>query len=123
MATKKDGATTICTQCGANLVCNLKDYGGNYKPTLQWQNYDGTAHYKTADGKNFECNLPSDEEQAQSRIPSIPTTPGDSSPKSPFVIFASLDEKIESCYIKLDRIEQVLEALFRHTVEEQLKKK
>ncbi len=58
MVAKKEGAIMTCTQCDCELICRLKDYGGNYPPSLQWQNYDGTAHYKTTDGKNFECNVP-----------------------------------------------------------------
>lgn len=131
MVTKKDGATTTCTQCGNDLICNLKDYGGNYKPTLQWQNFDGTAHYKTTDGKNFECNLPDEDEISQTRISApatVPaTTPGDKPPKvNEFVnISTKLDTcnvKLDSCNAKLDRVDEVLEAIFRYTVQEQLKK-
>ncbi len=36
----------------------MKDYGGNFQSTLQWQNKNGDAHYNTKDGKNFTCNIP-----------------------------------------------------------------
>lgn len=111
-----------CAKCSNDLICRTKEYGGNYPPTLQWQNYDGTAHYKTTDGKSYECNLPDEEEVSQSRIPShTPTTPGDSTPQ--LLLITRLDENIKLCNEKLDRIEEVLEALFRYTVQEQLKKK
>lgn len=49
-----------CLSCNTDLICRLKDYGGDYKPKLQWQNEDGTAHYKTNDGKNFDCIIPNE---------------------------------------------------------------
>ncbi len=62
---KKEGARMECLNCGHDLICRTKDYGGDYKPKLQWQNEDGTAHYKTKDGKNFECVLPQDDESQE----------------------------------------------------------
>ena len=61
MVLKKEGAIMTCKQCGTDLICQTKDYGGNYPPALQWQNNDGTAHYKTEDGKNYKCMVPEDE--------------------------------------------------------------
>ena len=51
---KKEGATMICTQCGAKLVCGMSKYPHPYKNKLQWQNSDGSAHYKYDSGK-FSC--------------------------------------------------------------------
>lgn len=63
MVDKKEGATMTCNNCDTDLICRKKDYGGNYKATLQWQNEDGTAHYLTKDGKNFTCVIPEDERE------------------------------------------------------------
>ena len=115
-----------CNQCGTDLICKLKDYGGNYKPTLQWQNFDGTAHYKTTDGKNFECNLPDEDEISQTRIPNTVAPPGAPPQAYEFVdINAKLDvcnTKLDATNTKLGQIDEVLQALFRYTVQEQLKK-
>ena len=68
---KKEGATQTCGKCGTDLVCRMKEYGGNFAPTLQWQNYSGEAHFKTTDGKTYVCNVPDEEETTQTRIPHI----------------------------------------------------
>jgi len=119
-----------CTQCDCELICRMKDYGGNFAPTLQWQNYDGTAHYKTTDGKNFECNVPDDDETAQTRIPSqVPpaTTPGTVPPgtttRAEFLIIAHLEEKIDDANIRLQKMDEMIQAIFRYTVNKQLEKK
>lgn len=54
MVEKKEGATMICHQCGDKLVCRMSNYKHPYTNKLQWQNQDGTAHFKF-DGKNFTC--------------------------------------------------------------------
>jgi len=113
-----------CGQCGTDLVCRLKDYGGNFAPTLQWQNFDGTAHYKTSDGKNYICNVPENEEHpgAEVRVPST-STPGDPPRNSLFSIDITLKEKIESIDLRLEKIEEMIEAIFRYTVDTQLREK
>lgn len=58
MVEKVEGKTMDCTNCGTKLTCHMKDYGGDYKPKLQWQNEDGTAHYKTNNGVDFTCVIP-----------------------------------------------------------------
>lgn len=116
----------ICTQCDTELICRLKDYGGNYPPSLQWQNYDGAAHYKTSDGKNFECNVPDEDELEQTRIPTEPAkTTGDvrPTPKAKLLSNSNLEEKIESIDLKVEKITEMVQAIFHYTVDEQLKKK
>ena len=125
---KKEGATMICTQCDTELICRLKDYGGNYPPSLQWQNYDGAAHYKTTDGKNFECNVPEEDETAQTRIPTEPArTAGDAvvtaTTKAQLLSISHLEEKIESIDLRVEKIGEMVQAIFHYTVDEQLKKK
>ena len=129
---KKEGATQACGKCGSDLICRLKDYGGNFAPTLQWQNFDGTPHFKTTDGKTYACNVPDEEQTAQTRISSeIPTeapsaiTPGDSPTRinSNLLPLSSILEKIDSIMLKLNSVDEMVEAIFRYTVDEQLKKK
>ena len=123
MVAKKDGATMTCQSCDTDLICRMKEYGGNFASTLQWQNYDGTAHYKTTDGKNFDCNIPDDDETAQTRIPNESAkTPGDT-PKVGFQTNPQLEEKIEELNIRLIKIDEMVQAIFRYTVDAQLKQK
>lgn len=135
---KKEGATQICGKCGTDLICRLRDYGGAYGSTLQWQNYDGAAHFKTSDGKNYSCNVPDDEEQTQTRIPNTvpppsaftasPTafTPDGNSPQlstdllSPLIAIKNTVENIE---LHLQRMDEMIQAIFRNSIDEQLKKK
>jgi len=126
---KKEGATQACGKCGSDLICRLKDYGGNFAPTLQWQNFDGTPHFKTTDGKTYACNVPDEEQTAQTRISSeIPTeapsatTPGTPPPSTTSSNLAILNA-IDDINLKLERIREMVEAIFRNSVDEQLKKK
>ena len=54
MIEKKEGATMICSSCGITLTCRMSNYKHPYTNKLQWQNQDGSAHYKYDDGK-FTC--------------------------------------------------------------------
>jgi len=51
---KKEGATMVCSACGANLTCRMSSYKHPYTNKLQWQNSDGSAHYSYNGGK-FTC--------------------------------------------------------------------
>jgi len=51
---KREGATMTCHQCGEKLFCRMSNYLHPYTNKLQWQNQDGTAHYKYDSGK-FTC--------------------------------------------------------------------
>ena len=119
---KKEGAEMTCTQCGTDLVCRLKDYGGNFAAALQWQNFDGKAHYKTTDGKNFSCNIPDDADAAQTHIPSeSATTPGQ--PPQPHPQNNDIKEMFQTIDLRLQKMDEMVQAIFRFTVDEQLKKK
>ena len=126
---KKEGATQACGKCGTDLICRLKDYGGNFAPTLQWQNFDGTPHFKTSDGKTYACNVPDEEETAQTRISSeIPTeapraTPGTPPPSTTTSSNLAILNAIDNINLKLQRMDEMVQAIFRYTVDEQLKKK
>ena len=113
-----------CGQCGTNLACRMKDYGGNFAPTLQWQNFDGSAHYKTSDGKNYTCHIPEGEVHPGAEFPTpSSTTPGDPPRNTLFSIDLTLKEKIESCDLRLEKIEEMIQAIFRYTVDTQLREK
>ncbi len=124
---KKEGATQTCGNCGTELICRLKDYGGNFAPTLQWQNFNGTAHFKTTDGKNYNCNIPEDDETEQTRIPSeAPKTPASppssSNPNPPSFVDSAIRETIENIDLRLQSMEEMIQAIFRYTVDQQLGK-
>ena len=128
MVIKKEGATMTCQQCDTDLICRLKDYGGNYEPSLQWQNFDGSAHYKTKDGKNFVCNVPEDDESEQTKITTkAATTPGDIPPgiitKVDFILLAHLEEKLDTLLADVDRIREMVTPMFQKMVDEQIGRK
>ena len=118
MVTKIDGATMECKNCDTELICRLKDYGGDYKATLQWQNYDGAAHYKTSDGKNFTCNIPKEDEgeTKQTHIPSTPT-PRDASPDPRLI---TLESKIDIILQEIELTKAMVEPLFKKMVDDQI---
>lgn len=125
MVIKKEGATMACKNCGTDLICRTKDYGGNYEPSLQWQNFDGTAHYKTTDGKNFNCNIPEDEELSQTRMPAeAATTPGTIPvvpiSKAEFQILVNIENKIDSLLTDVDRLKEMVTPLFQKMVDDQI---
>lgn len=51
MTEKKEGAMMKCSKCGLTLTCRMSNYAYPYQNKLQWQNDDGSAHYKFASGK------------------------------------------------------------------------
>ena len=130
---KKEGATQTCGKCQTELICRMKDYGGNFASTLQWQNYDGEPHFKTNDGIKYSCNVPEEDETAQTRIPSqvtppaTTTTPGLSpqpvGPEIPPPVNLSIINTLDEIKIILQRMDEMVQAIFRYTVDEQLKKK
>lgn len=109
MVTKKEGATMTCTSCDTDLICRLKDYGGKFTPSLQWQNHDGSAHYKTSDGRNFTCNIPDEQNQPDTSL-LIQSTPLSQIP--------SLEEEMK----KIVEGEALTLLMIRQTVVEFLKK-
>ena len=96
---------------------------------MQWQNFDGAAHFKTTDGKTYVCNVPDDDESAQTRIPSqspsAPSafTPGD--PPSPDLLpqLIAIKNTVENIELHLQRMDEMVQAIFRNSIDEQLKKK
>ena len=127
MVVKKEGASMSCKNCGTDLICRLKDYGGNYASSLQWQNFDGSAHYNTTDGKKFTCNIPEDEELAQTRMSTeSATTPGippQTMTRAEFQILAHLEEKIDTLLGEVDRLKEMVTPMFQKMVDDQLGRK
>lgn len=68
MVEKKEGNTMTCNNCGIELICRIKDYGGGFEAKPQWQNENGEAHYHTSNGKDFTCNVPKDDESQEVHI-------------------------------------------------------
>jgi len=54
MVEKREGTSMICHQCNEKLICRMSKYRHPFTNKLQWQNQDGTAHYKY-DGGKFTC--------------------------------------------------------------------
>jgi len=59
MVEKKEGAEMDCKSCGTALICHMSSYKGNFENKLQWQNKDGTAHYKF-NGTTYLCIIPNE---------------------------------------------------------------
>jgi len=108
MVEKKEGATMTCKNCDVDLICRMKEYKGDFAPKLQWQNFDGSAHYHTKDGKNFTCNVPDDDKVSS---PSA-KTPGDD-PQTKFTSLTN-DEM-------LSRIYEMVGEIFRDLIDKKIK--
>lgn len=117
-----------CKQCGTDLICKTKDYGGNYPPALQWQNIDGTAHYKTTDGKNYTCVLPNDESGPVHVTADAPgqthltKTAGNVPSHIELSMLSQLNEKLDHAIDILERVDEMSQAVFRYTIDQQEKK-
>jgi hypothetical protein len=125
MVEKKEGATMECKNCETELICRKKDYGGDYKAVLQWQNFDGKAHYTTKDGKDFTCNIPDEEETAQTRIPTdSEKTPQNTAPKQmsavELALLTNINQKIDSVLADLERLKDMVTPLFQKMVDDQI---
>jgi len=107
---KVEGAEMTCRSCGTDLVCREKDYGGNYKSSMQWQNEDGTAHYATKDGKNFTCNIPEGESTTPENESPQPEIPKET-PQIPQT--NSLDEDMRYVRNKIDLMFAMISEQFR----------
>lgn len=66
---KTEGATMTCQNCKTELVCHMSSYEGSFENKLQWQNQDGTAHYKWKAPGKFDCILPQSQEPKQEQLP------------------------------------------------------
>jgi len=77
MVEKTEGAKWDCVTCGTHLVCRMKDYDGDFKSKLQWQNEDGSAHF-SYDGHDFSCNTPPNSDTSSTPDPN-PTPPSETS--------------------------------------------
>lgn len=107
MVEKVEDAEMTCKACGSDLICHMSKYEGGFENHLQWQNQDGTAHYKWKSSGKFDCVLPKDQqvdvEQAEneaSKIPLIPKT-------------TSLDEDMKYVKNKVDLMFAMVSEQFR----------
>ena len=73
MVEKVDGAGMDCKACGAELVCHMSKYEGGFENKLQWQNSDGTAHYKWKSPGKFDCVLPEENNETSEKPSPKPT--------------------------------------------------
>ena len=108
MVEKVEGATMTCRNCGTVLTCHQKTYDETdtfkAKTVMQWQNDDGTAHYKFLGEGKYNCNIP-DEIIPQPQQTTI-FTEQNHAIKSDTVI-----GPVEIFQKQLDRIEDKLDAL------------
>lgn len=58
MVDKVEDAEMTYKSCGYDLVCHMSKYEGGFENKLQWQNSDGSAHYKWKSPGKFGCVLP-----------------------------------------------------------------
>ena len=55
---KIEGAEMTCKSCDSDLVCHMSKYEGGFENKLQWQNSDGSAHYKWKSAGKYDCVIP-----------------------------------------------------------------
>ena len=92
---KKVGNTMTCGTCGNKLTCREKTYpaSGNYaaRTVTQWQNEDGSAHFKWVSDDNYQCV-----DKAKNEIPPLqPKHNGTQTEKCSHGVI--LTEKCEQC--------------------------
>lgn len=79
---KVEGAEMTCKSCGSDLVCHMSKYEGGFENKQQWQNSDGSAHYKWKSAGKYDCVLSEENnetsEQAENQASS--TTPKNKTP-------------------------------------------
>lgn len=81
MSTEKtEGAKKTCESCGTDVECHMSNYANNFQNKLQWQNADGTAHYKWIGPEKYECIKQQDDstqtEAPKEAIQEPPSFPG-----------------------------------------------
>lgn len=111
---KKEGAKMTCGKCGIELVCHMSEYDG-FENKLQWQNSDGTAHYKWTGPGKFDCVMQAD-------IASVATTAGDAPVQMlgiPNEINEKLDEIVKVLTVHTDVLQQILQIVADSKLEEQ----
>lgn len=68
MVDKVEDAEMECGSCGTDLVCHMSNYEGGFENKLQWQNSDGSAHYKWKSPGKFDCVLPEEDNETPERV-------------------------------------------------------
>lgn len=77
MVEKVEGVEMTCKSCGSDLVCHMSKYEGGFENKPQWQNSDGSAHYKWKSPGKFDCVIPDDEAQ---EVPGPEESPVETAP-------------------------------------------
>lgn len=54
---KNVGQQFTCFNCNETIKVGVAEATADYPERIQYQNLDGSAHFKTEDGKNFKCNI------------------------------------------------------------------
>lgn len=111
MVEKKEDATMTCQNCNTDLICRKKYYGGDFASKLQWQNADGTAHYKWKGDGKFDCVLPKDDDAQEAPPPTISST--DLKPLDPIVTKIVSNEAEFICHIR----QEVITTVKKHDVD------
>lgn len=111
MVEKVEGATMDCGQCMTTLTCGWsKEYQG--KRNLQWQNSDGTPHYKRISPGKYECRIPEGQEaQSTTNHPPMGLLPPDG-PSS-----TAPEVNLTLVYEKLDLLKAMMETLLHEVID------
>lgn len=110
MPEKIEDAEMTCNNCGSDLVCHMSKYEGGFENKLQWQNSDGSAHYKWKSAGKFDCVLPKEgnktpeNQEPNSKTDKMQTnmqseqelSQGESQPE--VISLATLDDKIKTIH-------------------------
>jgi len=104
---KVEDAEMTCKSCGTDLVCHMSKYEGGFENKLQWQNSDGTAHYKWKSPGKFDC-VTTEETPEHAENESSKTQTDTGIPKT-----NSLDEDMRYVKNKVDLIFAMISEQYR----------
>lgn len=107
MVEKKAGATQTCSKCGTDLICKLvtNTWKNKTEEHPQWQNKsNGEPHYMYVSAKNYDCNVPKDDDSQEVQTQEITVTTNT----------ASVLDKITAGYVddQITLIQQIEKRVF-----------
>ena len=120
-----EGQEMTCKSCGTELIAREKKYEG-FEPKLQWQNEDGTAHYKFAGPGKFKCNIPKSEEQKQEETMDIPPqrtlieAPTGGTDLTNIIPFKTMKDDIDLLNEKMDTLKDMVSEVIRMLADQKL---
>lgn len=97
MVDKVEDAEMTCKSCGTDLVCHMSKYEGGFENKLQWQNSDGSAHYKWKSVGKYDCVIPEESNETTEQ-------PVNKDSQNPIPKVNSLDEDMRYVKNKMDLI-------------------